>query len=192
MVMCARRRIEPGSLPDIPPPLGELTPHAWQIVVVARAQLERDTIPGLSLHSIAAELGISTPSLYRHVTGKHMLETQLIAWGLWEHGEAMQSGAAAATDPVWDLMMAHRRFALTNPELYKLMTSRSISDPVVKAAELNTRVALTDNVEASLRRKLLWAFGHGLVMLEMNDRIPPGWDIEEMWREGVALLRAAE
>ena len=43
------------------------------IIETARALIERDGVEHLSLGSVASELGIKAPSLYRHVKGKGAL-----------------------------------------------------------------------------------------------------------------------
>jgi AcrR family transcriptional regulator len=190
--MNARRRIDASTLPEAPPPLAHLTLHSWQVVCVARTQLERDGISGLSLHSIAGELGISTPSLYRHITSKYQLEMMLIAWGLWQHGSATQAALLEPGDPLWNSVQAHRAFALANSQLYELMNSRSVDDPLLRDAEHHTRIAMMESVDAPMPRRVIWPFIHGLVLLESSNRIPQGWDIEAMWRAGVEALRGAE
>ena len=38
------------------------------------------------------------------------------------------------------------------------------------------------------RARLLWAAAHGLVVLELADRFPPGADLDAAWTELVAAL----
>lgn len=38
------------------------------------------------------------------------------------------------------------------------------------------------------RSRALWAFAHGLVMLEMHGRFPPGADVEAAWQAGIAAF----
>jgi hypothetical protein len=30
-----------------------------------------------------------------------------------------------------------------------------------------------------------WAFAHGMIMLELNERFPPGADLDAAWRAGM-------
>ena len=50
------------------------------------------------------------------------------------------------------------------------------------------REAMAGDAVAALT---LWSFGHGLVTLELHDRLPPGVDVELLWRHGVEALRPA-
>ncbi len=34
-----------------------------------------------------------------------------------------------------------------------------------------------------------WAFAHGMIMLELNDRFPPGADLDGAWRAGLAAFQ---
>jgi AcrR family transcriptional regulator len=44
--------------------------------------LEIEGSQSLTVHSLASQLGIKTPSLYKHVRNKRELEAELIAGGL--------------------------------------------------------------------------------------------------------------
>jgi hypothetical protein len=35
----------------------------------------------------------------------------------------------------------------------------------------------------------LWAFAHGMVVLELNDRFPPDADLDAAWRRGLTAFR---
>ena len=34
----------------------------------------------------------------------------------------------------------------------------------------------------------LWSFAHGMVILELDDRYPPGSDLDRTWRAGAAAF----
>jgi hypothetical protein len=40
------------------------------------------------------------------------------------------------------------------------------------------------------RARALWAVAHGMVMLELDQRFPPGADPDPAWRAGVAAFAA--
>jgi hypothetical protein len=39
------------------------------------------------------------------------------------------------------------------------------------------------------RARAAWAFAHGMAMLELTNRFPPGADIDAAWREGIRAFR---
>ena len=39
--------------------------------------------------------------------------------------------------------------------------------------------------------RAVWAFAHGMTVLEVNGRFPPAADLDAAWREGLAGFRRA-
>ena len=71
----ARRPAGPAS-----PPPRRARAHAagGRGVAAARRRLDRDGLDGLTMRSVAEELHIKAPSLYKHVAGKGAIEVELI------------------------------------------------------------------------------------------------------------------
>jgi AcrR family transcriptional regulator len=92
----------------VPPPSARArrvarTARADDVVAAARLVLERDGIDGLTMRSVADELRIKAPSLYKHVAGKGAIEIELMSVALAEMGEALHTaldatGTTAAAD----------------------------------------------------------------------------------------------
>jgi len=38
------------------------------------------------------------------------------------------------------------------------------------------------------RARAAWAFAHGMILLELNGRFPPGADLDAAWRAGLAAF----
>ncbi len=172
----------------------DLSPRAREIVAAARMLLERDGPDGLSMRRLAAELGLRAPSLYEHVADKRALENAMISQAFVEQGEATREALDAATaaggDPIEAIGGAFRRFALEHPHLYRLMTERLDRAALAPGAEQFAGQALRDAVGGDLTRaRVLWAFAHGMVMLELNQRLPEGADADEIWAAGLRALR---
>jgi AcrR family transcriptional regulator len=166
-----------------------------QIVAAARRLLEEHGPEALSMRNVAAEIGIRAPSLYEHVADKRALESRIIAAGLREQAEAFREALAAAgpdDDPVTTIAMTWRRWALSHPHVYGLIYVRDLdrSDPEVAEAELAAGQPLRDTCRGDVgAARVIWAFSHGMVNLELSERFPPGTDVEELWSRGLGQLR---
>lgn len=168
-----------------------LTPRAREIARIARALLERDGPSDLSMRAIADGLGIKAPSLYKHVADKGALEVALIAAGLEEIADAFESATAGAADPLAAFAREYRRFALAHPHLYRLMMDRPLPREQLPAGlEVRAGSVLAAAVggDPDLARAA-FALAHGMVSLELNDRFPPGADIDAAWAAGLVALR---
>jgi AcrR family transcriptional regulator len=174
-------------------PRVSLTPRAAEIARVARQLLEEEGVEQLSMRNIAARLGIRAASLYEHFADKRAVENAIIAAGMWEQGDFIQKTLAESSQPpVIAIATAFRQFALDHPALYKLIMSRDLDRdaPDVAAAEQWSgsfiRAEVGEFREMSLS---LWSFAHGVADLELNQRFPPGFDVDAVWTAGVEALR---
>ena len=145
------------------------------------------------MRAIAADLGIRAPSLYKHVADKETLEVALISEALAEIAAAFELAAAGSDDPLASLAAAYRLWALDHPHLYRLMMDRPL--PRERLAP-----GLEDRAAAALvaaaggdpdAARAAFAFAHGMVVLELNDRFPPDADLAAAWRRGVAAFPPA-
>jgi AcrR family transcriptional regulator len=155
-----------------------------EILAVAEGLLEREGPEALTMRRLGAEVGMQAPSLYKHVRGKADIEA-----GLQERALAMMAdtlGNADAGLPA--LAAAYRSWALAHPQLYALATQRSLDrDSVpaeVEAAAAAPIVRAAGGDEH--RARALWALAHGLVVLEIADRFPPGADLDATWAAALA------
>ena len=158
-----------------------LSPRAREIVDAARELLEDEG--GVSMRRLADRLGIRAPSLYKHLPDKQALENALISAGFEEMAELFDAESDAR-----GLARAYREFARMHPHLYRLMTERPLD-----------REGLTPGVEDRAARRVVdvfgdraraaWAFAHGMTILELNDRFPPGADLDAAWEQGIDALR---
>jgi AcrR family transcriptional regulator len=168
------------------------TSRRVQIVDAARRLLEEQGPEALSMRNVAAEIGIRAPSLYEHVADKRALESAIIAAGLSEQGAALAEAFDSADDPLVSMTGSWRGWALVHPHIYRLIYMRDLDrgDPAVAVAERSAAEPMWalcggDVVAA----RVIWAFAHGMVQLELSDRFPPGADIEGLWSRGLEALR---
>jgi AcrR family transcriptional regulator len=164
--------------------------RAREVVAAARRLLEEEGAAALTMRRLADRLGIRAPSLYKHIPDKAALEAAIVATGLEEAAAAFEAAVDGVTDPLAALAVAYRRFALTHPHLYRLVNRgplpRGQLPPGLedRAAAPVLRVAGTQ-----ARARALWAFAHGMVMLELDHRFPPDADLDAAWTAGITAFR---
>ena len=164
--------------------------RADDVVTAARRVLGRDGPTGLTMRSVADELGIKAPSLYKHVAGKAAIEVELVAAALTEMGEALhatlvEDGSTAA------LLATYRRKARAEPDMYRLATTGSLPREQLPPdlEDWAGEPFLTVTGEPH-RAQALWSFAHGMVILELDGRFPAGSDLDRTWAEGAAAFAA--
>jgi AcrR family transcriptional regulator len=169
-----------------------LSERGGEIVSAARRLLEEEGADALSMRRLADRLGIRAPSIYKHLADKRALENALISSGFEELAAAFERALADADDPVAAIGGAYRDFARGHPHLYRLMTERPLDrEHLTPGAEERAARPLVDAFggDPDLARAA-WAFAHGMTVLELNDRFPPGADLDAAWQRGLDALRA--
>jgi len=171
--------------------LGALTPRAREIVQAARGLLEEEGPGALSMRRLGDRIGMRAPSLYEHVRDKRTLEAALISMGFEEQAALFARAIHRSEDPLIAVAAAYREFARRQPHLYRLMTERPLhrellAPGVEDAAALPVLRAMGGDME---RTRALWAFAHGMVILELNHRFPPDADLDDTWRKGLEAFR---
>jgi AcrR family transcriptional regulator len=171
-----------------------LRPRARQIVAAAREILDDEGLDALTMRRIADRLGIRAPSLYKHFPDKQALEAAIISQAFAEQAEAFERAVEGSADPLADIAAAYRRFARAHPHLYRLMTDQELRrDLLVPGVEERAGLPVYRAAgEDRDRARAAWAFAHGMTLLELTNRFPPGADIEAAWREGIKAFRPRE
>jgi AcrR family transcriptional regulator len=157
-----------------------------EIVAAALELLAADGAEALSMRRIADRVGIRAASIYKHFPNKEALEAAMISAGFDRQAEAFER----AGDGLVALAASYRDFARANPHLYRLMTERPLhrellapgaeeraAAPVIAASQGDGDVA-----------RAAWAFAHGMTILELNGRFPPGADLDAAWSRGLAAF----
>ncbi len=166
-----------------------------QIVAAALELLESEGPAGLSMRSVAARVGVTAPSLYKHFPDKDDIETALIGEGFREaatvFGQAVRD-PEDPEDPLGAIGRAYRAWARAHPHLYRLMTHKALQRdrlPIgVEDAAAAPLVAAVGGDEHLARAA--WALAHGLTSLELAGRFPPDADIDAAWQAGIGALAA--
>jgi AcrR family transcriptional regulator len=168
-----------------------LTPRARQIVAAAREILEDEGRDALTMRRIAEHLGIRAPSLYKHFPDKQALEAAIISAAFEEQAELFENAIEGSADPLAALAAVYRKFAHAHPDLYRVMTDQELRRDLI-APGVEARAGLPIYLAAGQdadRARAAWAFAHGMAMLELTNRFPPGADLDAAWAAGVGAFR---
>jgi AcrR family transcriptional regulator len=169
------------------------------VVVRTAARLVDSSADDVSLSRVAEELGVRTPSLYKHIPGLPALQRELALLGLHLLRERLMEAVAgrSADEAVYALTAAYRAFAHQHPGLY----AASLRAPARDDAELQT--ASQRVVELLLR--VLEAYGlegdealhavralrsaaHGFVSLEAAGGFGLSLDLDESYHRLIGML----
>lgn len=163
-------------------------------MAAGRQLLEEEGLEALTMRRLAERVGIRAPSLYKHLPDKAALEAAIIATGFEEAAaafeQAVDSAGEGAGDALVALAAAYRRFALEHPHLYRLMNNGPLPRAhLPPGLEGRTAAPLLRVAGSEARARAVWAFAHGMVMLELDQRFPPDADLDAAWRAGIAAFR---
>jgi AcrR family transcriptional regulator len=166
-----------------------------EIVAAARQLLEAEGPEHLTMRSLAERLEIRAPSLYKHVADKDELEALLIAEALKGMGEALHAGLdelparSSKRRRLSALATAYRSWALAHPHLYRLGTEGKLPrDQLPDGLEAWAAEPLLLVTGDQDRARALWAFAHGMTILELDSRFPPVADLDAAWAVGTSAL----
>lgn len=158
---------------------------------------------GLSLRRIATDAETSTTAVYSLFGGKPALVRALFleAFGRFA---ARLSAVQLGDDPAENLVrlgLAYRESALADPHLYAVMFGRAVPEFTPEVSDREAALAamrpLLATVEAGIAAGVLvpasaetivvalWANAHGLVSLELNERVPEGFDVAAAYEDAV-------
>lgn len=160
-----------------------------RILHIAEQRLAADGVGGLSLRTIASEMGWTAASLYRYFSSKAELVASARA-AAYTRFSARIGAAEASSKDLWDrsraIGEAYVTFAREEPDAYKLIFAHEQPDAEkteeLRLAEAASRRMMTayaeDMVEAGLLEgdpvvlgHVYWASLHGLLTLEMAGKL---------------------
>jgi AcrR family transcriptional regulator len=170
------------------------SPRVVEAVAAARRLLEEEGAGALTMRRLADELSMQAPSLYKHFSGKAELESALIEDALFDIGTVTHAALheAGLEHVLQNLLVVYRVYCVAHPNLYRLATNGplerdSLPDGLEQWAGNPWFVVTGDPSSA----QALWSFAHGMVILEIDDRYPPGSDLDATWRAGGAAFALA-
>lgn len=166
--------------------------RAAEIVGTASVLLEADGIESLTMRRIASELGMKAPSIYKHFADKRAIELAIIESVLFEAGDITHQAVEEASahdrrQQIAALMVAYRDHAVAHPAHYRLATRGELarSDLVIGLEEWagHPWYRVTGH---PAQAQALWSAAHGMVILEIDRRYPPGSDLDATWNAAAA------
>src|SRR5215213_2249466 len=169
-----------------------LSPRAHAVEAAAREIPEHEGPNGLTMLRLGEAVGIRAPSLYKHFPDKAVVEIALINDGFEEIAARFEAALASSEDSLLELAIAYRAFARSHPHLYRLMTAGPLPRERLRPG-VEARAAapiLQAAGDANLARAV-WAFAHGMVILELDGRFPADANLEAAWAAGLAAFGAA-
>ncbi|MFI8387602.1 TetR/AcrR family transcriptional regulator [Streptomyces sp. NPDC085540] len=162
--------------------------RARQIMAAARELLDAEGPDALSMRRIAERVGIRAPSLYKHFPDKAAVEAGLQVQGMTRLAEELEAAEAeiGVEPPLLVLARAYRRHALASPHLYRITHGRPLARTALpEGLEDRAATPLAHAVHGDIDiARAFWAFAHGMVVLELDGRFPPGADLDAAWRTG--------
>lgn len=152
------------------------------------------------MQAVAAAVGVRAPSLYKHVPGRSDLIRLITDSVLDDLGFALAS--AVGGDPARDLAAqarAFRRFAHDHPGAYRLVfaplpdESRPDRERLVAASRpvLDTVQALVGDSDALDAARLVTAWAHGFLTMELSGAFRLDGDVDRAFEWGLARLIAS-
>jgi len=172
-----------------------------EIVAAGRALLEAGGVDAVTMQAVAARVGVRGPSLYKRFPNRGALVAAIGTAALDELHDELEP-FVAERDPADGLAAAaraYRAFAHRNPRTYELLFM-SLPADARPPAERNARAAapvlalverITGPDHALDAARLVTAFAHGFVSMELSGAFRLGGDVDEAFRSGVDVIVTA-
>ena len=172
-----------------------------EIVESGKTLMEVDGLDGLTMEKVASTVGVRAPSLYKHVSNRGGLIRLIIEAAVADLGRSLE-GAVTGHDPGEDLMTlanTFRDFARSHPETYRLIFApipeewRPSATLLAEASApmLRTVEALVGPDQALEAARLVTAWAHGFVSMELAGAFRLDGDLDDAFRYGVDRLVTA-
>jgi AcrR family transcriptional regulator len=169
------------------------------IVAAGRRLLEERGADALTMHDVAAAVGVRAPSLYKHVSGRSDL-LRLILEDVADQLTAMTAAAAGSGEPAVDLraiVTAYRGFAHSSPVAYALLHSPhsppGATERSVRSSATLMRVVaeLAGPQHALPAARTIVAWANGFITMELAGAFRLGGDVEQAWNFGLDHILTA-
>jgi AcrR family transcriptional regulator len=169
-----------------------------EVVAAARRIIERDGPAALSMLAVADDVGVRAPSLYKRFADRAALLAAVQRELFAELGHRLEIVAARPGPQLALEAMAttYRAFARAHPHLYALMFAADVphdaaGDEARRAAAQPILARLADWIgreRALPTARVLTAFLHGFVSMELQGAFRLGGDVDSAFALGLELL----
>lgn len=175
-----------SASPESQPARTNRSARANEIVATAWKLLGAEGPEALTMRRLADELGIKAPSLYKHLPDKAALEAALVEEALVIMGSALHQAVTkpGRQSPIKALLVAYRRVGMEYPHAYRLATGDIPRDLLPAGLEDWAGTPFFLATGEPYLAQALWAFAHGMVILEINNRFSDTSDLDRTWRSG--------
>ncbi len=168
------------------------------IVAAGREILEAGGLDAVTMLAVAERVGVRAPSLYKRFADRGALIGAIGGAALKDLADELEP-MTRDPDPGAALVRigaAYRAFAQRNPRAYELLFmnlpagSRPPAELNAAASEPLLRVTerLVGPERALEAARLVTAFAHGFVLMELTGAFRLGGDVDEAYRYGVGVL----
>jgi AcrR family transcriptional regulator len=168
------------------------------IVTAGRELLEAGGLEAVTMQSVALKVGVRAPSLYKRFADRAALIAAISGAALDDLGAEL-AGMEETDDPAEGLRAvahAYRTYAQAHPRTYELLFSnlppafRTPADRNERASRplLTLAQQLVGPERALDAARLLTAFAHGFVSMELNGAFRLGGDVDRAFDYGVGVL----
>jgi AcrR family transcriptional regulator len=184
----------------VPQPLKdhEIAAYRERLTAAALALFGERGYEGVTLRAIAEALGCSPMTPYRYFADKDEIFAAVRAAAYDRFAAAQEAAVASSDDPIGRLSAlgdAYVRFALEEPQAYRLMFGLSQPNPDaypdLRRAELRAWAPLRASIAGAIEAGLLegdpdtlahvfWAATHGLVSLHLAGKLVLGRTFEDL------------
>jgi AcrR family transcriptional regulator len=168
-----------------------------EIVAAGRELLEAGGLDAVTMQAVAERVGVRAPSLYKRFSNRGELIAAIGASVLEDLREELAPfGGLEPTAGMRAVATAFRRFALGHPRSYELifmsMPQGSRPPPELTALAAEPLVVLAQRLvgpdQALEAARLVTAFAHGFVSMELTGTFRLGGDVDAAYRYGVDVL----
>lgn len=170
------------------------------IVAAGRYLLEERGMDALTMRDVASAVGVRAPSLYKRVRDRSDL-VRLILEDVADELTTTLDAAASSGDPVADaraMTSAFRKFAHANPVAYTLMFTPQAAAPGATARSvrssatfLRTIAELVGPERALPAARMIVAWAHGFITMELAGAFRLGGDVDQAWDFGLDRILTA-
>lgn len=177
-----------------------------QLCAAAMRRFAADGAEGLTMRTLARDVGCSPMKAYRYFRDKDELMAAMRAMAFNRFAEALEAAAAGEGDSrarATAVGEAYVAFALANREAYRLMFDTAPADgeafPDLAAARARAGRSMSDYVEAMIAEgalkgdarqigQMFWAAIHGVVLLELSGVLTRDGGADTLRREMMRTL----